>query len=92
MPLATSTIQRNLDVVIEQLTVLGYKFDALNVSAKADWALELRLDHAIAFVREKRGKKTVLKTVLNDPDLSWIADENVILPQRFYPHPQAPAL
>jgi hypothetical protein len=92
MPLAISTVRHNLDAVIEQLTALGYKFDALNVSEKADWALEVRLDHAIAFVREKRGKKTSLQTALNDPDLSWIAEENIILPQRFYPHPQAPGI
>ena len=92
MPLAISTVRRDIDAVIEQLSALGYKFDALNVSEKADWALELRLDHAIAFVREKRGKKTSLQTALNDPGLSWIAEENIILPQRFYPHPQAPGI
>jgi hypothetical protein len=92
MPLAITTVRRNLDAVIEQLTALGYKFDALNVSEKADWALELRLDHAIAFVREKRGKKLSPQAALNDPDLSWIAEENIILPQRFYPHPQAPGI
>jgi hypothetical protein len=92
MPLTIAIVRRNLDAVIEQLSALGYKFDALNVSERADWALELRLDHAIAFVRARRGQKVPLETVLNDPDLSWIAEENIILPQRFYPHPQAPGI
>lgn len=92
MPIAIATVRCNLDAVIEQLSALKYKFDALNVPETADWALELRLDHAIEFVQAKRGKKVSLETALNDPDLSWIAEENIVLPGRFYPHPQAPGI
>lgn len=92
MPLPIATVQRNLDAVIEQLNALGYKFDMLGTPQPADWALELRLEHAIAFVRAKRGNQLPLETVLKDPDLSWIAEENIVLPRRFYPHPQAPSM
>jgi hypothetical protein len=87
------SLRANLDILIEQLSSIGYVFD-VNAAAEArDWALELRLTRAIGYAqsKKKRRDKDPL-AVFKDPALQWVADEQIVLPKRFFPHPQVPGI
>lgn len=87
------TIRGNLDRLIETLTELGYVFDVKARPESIDWPLEVRLNHAIAYAqkRQRKGGKSPL-AVFDDPALQWVRDERIVLPSRFFPHPQAPSI
>jgi hypothetical protein len=86
-------VRSNLDRLIDALTYLGYLFDAKSQAAAVDWALEVRLSHAIAYARSSsRTKGKDQLDAFEHPALAWVREESIVLPGRFFPHPQAPGL
>jgi hypothetical protein len=86
-------VRGNLDRLIEALTFLGYVFDVKSRPENADWVLEVRLSHAIAYAQTHTRKKTKDPlAVFEHSALAWVRNENIKLPSRFYPHPQAPSI
>jgi hypothetical protein len=85
--------QAQLDGLIEALTYLGYRFDVKSRPEAVDWALEIRLNHAIEYAQRKMRKKPQNPlAVFDHPALKWVRDEKIVLPSRFAPHPQAPSI
>ena len=90
---SVKTIAAKLDRLIEALEYLGYVFDVKNRPQAVDWALEIRLKRAIEYAQSKSRKKAAGGlAVFDDPALGWVREEKIVLPARFYPHPQALAV
>ena len=91
--LTFARVRSNLDSLIRALTEIGYAFEANSGPEETDWALELRLTKALAYASSRSGKqRETALAVFEDPALAWIREEKIVLPRRFFPHPQAPGI
>ena len=79
------TIKRaraNVESLLKELPALGYIFQHPAESEPRDYPLEMRLDHALAYVKE-RGEKKYRSNPWSHPALAWVKEEEIELPERF---------
>ena len=72
---------KNVLRLFEELLGLGYRFQGVSEPAEPDYPLELRLEHAVAYVKERGGKYK--SDPWGHPALAWVEEEEIELPARF---------
>lgn len=72
----------NVRVLFSELLSLGYKFQAVPEPDVPDYALELRIEHALAYAAKHGGSK-YRSNPLGHPALAWVDDEDIEVPSRF---------
>jgi hypothetical protein len=70
----------NFQHLFKELPGLGYQFEGPAQAGPRDALLEMRIDHALDYVRAKSGKRA---NAWAHPALAWIEEEEIELPERF---------